>query len=116
VRNRWRDELRARQVRPREAPEADMRDAEPFTANEALATLKAHDARAVVQRLMNDALNEIEKQVMTLHYAQEMTLDAITAPLGLTNVSGAKAYIVSARRKLNAAVSRWKTDGWKTNA
>jgi RNA polymerase sigma-70 factor, ECF subfamily len=110
VRNRWRDELRARQARPREAPEADMAGAEPFTANEALATLTAHDARMVVQQLMDGALDEIEKQVMTLHYAQEMKLDAITAALGLTNASGAKAYIVSARRKLNAAVLRWKTN------
>jgi RNA polymerase sigma-70 factor, ECF subfamily len=109
VRNRWRDELRARQVRPREAPETAMQDAEPFTANDALASLKAQDARVLVQRLMDDALDELEKQVMTLHYAQEMTLDAITAALGLTNASGAKAYIVSARRKLNAAVLRWKT-------
>jgi hypothetical protein len=37
-----------------------------------------------------------------------MRLDAITAALGLTNASGAKAYIVSAKRKLNASVSRWK--------
>ena len=110
VRNRWRDDLRARQVRPREAPEADMLDAEPFTANDALAALTAHDARVLVQRLMDDALDELEKHVMTLHYGQEMKLDAITAALGLTNASGAKAYIVSARRKLNAAVLRWKTN------
>jgi RNA polymerase sigma-70 factor (ECF subfamily) len=109
VRNRWRDDLRARQVRPREAPEADMLDAEPSTANDALAALKANDARVLVRRLMDHALDEREKQVMTLHYGQEMKLDAITAALGLTNASGAKAYIVSARRKLNAAVLRWKT-------
>jgi RNA polymerase sigma-70 factor, ECF subfamily len=109
VRNRWRDELRARQARPREAPETEMAGVEPFTANDALATLTADDARRVVQRLMDSALDELEKQVMTLHYAQEMTLDAVTAALGLTNASGAKAYIVSARRKLNAAVLRWKT-------
>jgi RNA polymerase sigma-70 factor (ECF subfamily) len=110
VRNRWRDELRARQARPREAPETEMTDAEPFIANEALATLTAHDARTLVRRLMDDALDEMEQQVMTLHYAHEMTLDAITAALGLTNPSGAKSYIVSARRKMNAAVLRWKTN------
>jgi hypothetical protein len=37
-----------------------------------------------------------------------MPLDAITAALGLSNTSGAKAYIVSAKRKLAAAVKRWK--------
>lgn len=44
---------------------------------------------------------------MTLHYGHEMRLDAITAALGLTNASGAKANIVSAKRKLSAAVKRW---------
>jgi hypothetical protein len=44
---------------------------------------------------------------MTLHYGHDMRLDAITTALGLTNTSGAKAYIVSAKRKLNAAVKRW---------
>lgn len=109
ARNRWRDELRARQARPREAPEADMLDAEPSAANDALATLAAGDARALVQQLMDEVLDETEKRVMTLHYGHEMRLDAITAALGLTNASGAKAYIVNARRKLNTAVTRWKT-------
>jgi DNA-directed RNA polymerase specialized sigma subunit len=76
--------------------------------NEALAALDARDARHAVQTLMNDVLDETEKRVMTLHYGYQMRLDAITAALGLTNTSGAKAYIVSARRKLSAAVSRWK--------
>jgi hypothetical protein len=42
---------------------------------------------------------------MALHYGDEMTLDAITRLLALTNMSGAKAYIVSARRKLKAAAA-----------
>jgi hypothetical protein len=56
---------------------------------------------------MDEVLDETEKRVMVLHYAHDMRLDAITAALGLTNTSGAKAYIVSAKRKLNAAVKRW---------
>jgi RNA polymerase sigma-70 factor, ECF subfamily len=107
ARNRWRDELRARQARPREAPEEAMEFAEPTSENAALAALDAQDARLVVQRLMDESLDDLEKQVMTLHYGHEMRLDAITAALGLTNASGAKAYIVSARRKLNTAVKRW---------
>jgi len=107
ARNRWRDELRARQARPREVPEEAMDLAEPASQNAALAALDAQDARTVVQRLMAESLTDLEQQVMTLHYGQEMRLDAITATLGLTNTSGAKAYIVSARRKLNAAVKRW---------
>jgi RNA polymerase sigma-70 factor (ECF subfamily) len=107
VRNKWRDELRARGARPREAPEDQMGDAEPMEESHAIAALDARDARVVVRQLMDRALDETEKQVMTLHYGHEMRLDAVTAVLGLTNTSGAKAYIVSAKRKLNAAVKRW---------
>lgn len=106
ARNKWRDELRARSARPREAPE-DAMDDEPAADNAALAALDARDARTVVQRLMNEALDETEKLVMTLHYGHGLRLDAITATLKLRNVSGAKAYVVSARRKLKTAVERW---------
>jgi RNA polymerase sigma-70 factor, ECF subfamily len=107
VRNKWRDELRARGARPREAPEEQMGDAEPMEESAAIASLQARDARAVVRQLMDRSLDDTEKRVMTLHYGHEMRLDAITAALGLTNASGAKAYIVSAKRKLSAAVKRW---------
>jgi RNA polymerase sigma-70 factor (ECF subfamily) len=62
----------------------------------------------LARRLLNESLDETEKQVFTLHYADDLPLDAITRLLGLTNASGAKAYIVSARRKLNRTVERWK--------
>jgi RNA polymerase sigma-70 factor (ECF subfamily) len=104
--NRCRDEQRARAARPREEPEDALAD-EPLDVNEALAALDARDARHIVRTLMDEALDETEKRVMTLHYGHDMRLDAITAALGLTNASGAKAYIVSAKRKLNAAVKRW---------
>ena len=107
ARNRCRDEARARATRRREAPEDEILDI-PSELNEALAALEARDARHVVRTLMDDVLDETEQRVMTLHYGHEMRLDAITAALGLTNTSGAKAYIVSAKRKLTAAVKRWK--------
>ncbi len=107
TRNRCRDEQRSRAVRPREAPEDAMFEAELSDSNAALATLDACDAQTVVRTLMEDVLDEAEKLVMTLHYGHDMRLDAITATLGLTNPSGAKAYVVSAKRKLKAAVKRW---------
>ena len=106
ARNRCRDEHRARAARVREAPEEAMGET-PWEPNEALAALQVGDARTVVRALMDEALDETEKRVMTLHFGHDMTLDAITAALGLTNPSGAKAYIVSAKRKLNAAMKRW---------
>jgi RNA polymerase sigma factor (sigma-70 family) len=108
TRNRCRDDQRARAARPREAPEEAMLEAPPSEWNDALAALDARDARTVVRGLMDEVLDETEKRVMTLHYGHDMRLDAITAALGLTNASGAKAYIVSARRKLNQAVKRWR--------
>ena len=106
ARNRCRDEQRARAARPREEPEDAVVD-EPTDVNDALAALDARDARHVLRMVMDDVLDETEKRVMTLHYGHDMRLDAITAALGLTNASGAKAYIVSAKRKLNAAVKQW---------
>jgi len=106
ARNRCRDEHRARTTRSREAPEAAMVET-PTDRNEALGALEASDARTVVRAMMDEVLDETEKQVMTLHYGHDMMLDAITTALGLTNASGAKAYIVSAKRKLNAAMKRW---------
>jgi len=57
-------------------------------------------------RFILDTLDETEARVMMLHYGQEMPLNTVSRMLGLTNKSGAKAYIVSARRKLAAAMSR----------
>ena len=57
---------------------------------------------------VNTLLDETERQVFVLHYAEEMPLASITRLLGLTNASGAKAHIVSARRKLQEAVRRWR--------
>jgi len=59
-----------------------------------------------MRKLMCNNLDETEQKVMALHYGEEMPLDAITRLLRLNNASGAKSYIVSARRKLKAALER----------
>ena len=59
-----------------------------------------------MRKLLQEHLDETEHRVMVLHYSEEMSLDAITRLLGLSNASGAKAYVVSARRKLKAALDR----------
>ena len=61
-------------------------------------------ARALLDR----ELTETEKRVFTLHYGDDVPLQTITRLLGLTNPSGAKAYLVSARRKLARALVRWR--------
>jgi len=82
---------------------ADPRDEEP--AEDRLA--RADQIRLAHEWIRN-SLDETERQVFTLHYAEEVPLDAITKMLGLTNASGAKAYIVSARRKLQETARRWR--------
>ncbi len=57
-------------------------------------------------RLMSRVLEPMEARVMTLHYAHEVPLAAITRDLGLRNPSGAKAYIVNGRRKLRGILNR----------
>ena len=56
-------------------------------------------------------LEPLERRVFVLHYGDEMPLDAITRLLRLDNASGAKAYIVSARRKLARATQRLRNRG-----
>jgi RNA polymerase sigma-70 factor, ECF subfamily len=56
-------------------------------------------------------LDETERTVFTLHYGDDMPLDSITRTLRLTNASGAKAYIVSAKRKLARASERLMARG-----
>ena len=64
--------------------------------------VEAEQRRRRSWRLILDTLDKTEARVMLLHYGQEMPLNTVSRVLGLTNKSGAKAYIVSARRKLNA--------------
>ena len=67
-----------------------------------------------MRELLNNTLDETERQVMTLHYGEDMTLDSVTKMLRLQNTSGAKAYIVSARRKLQAAIGRLRSRAYRS--
>lgn len=64
-----------------------------------------------LHQFLADTLDATERQVFTLHYGNDMSLDAITRVLRLDNASGAKAYIVSAKRKLARAVQRQRARG-----
>ena len=61
-------------------------------------------------RLVMDSLTRTEAHIMMMHYGEDVPLGDITRQLGLTNKSGAKAYIVSARRKLNSPAVRDRAD------
>ena len=71
--------------------------------------LEQRQAADLMRQLVRESLDETESKVMILHYVHELPLDSITRSLGLTNTSGAKAYIVSARRKLKRAYELWNS-------
>ncbi len=78
---------------------------------EELATQSSSSRR--LHLFLTTTLDETERTVFTLHYGDDMPLDAITRLLKLDNSSGAKAYIVSARRKLARAVEKLFVRGEK---
>ena len=57
-------------------------------------------------KLINNTLSPLEARVMALHYGHGLPLALITRELALSNPSGAKAYIVNARRKLSAVLQQ----------
>ena len=64
-----------------------------------------------VREFLTATLDRLERVVFVLHYGDDMSLDTITRLLRLENTSGAKAYIVSARRKLAKAANRLRARG-----
>ena len=68
--------------------------------------IERSERHAEMWRMMKTTLEPLEERVMTLHYGFEMPLAVITQQLALRNPSGAKAYVVNARRKLNGVIKR----------
>ena len=107
ARNHCMDALKSRAAAPIFAGEGVLERVEDLRAGELFSVMERREAEQVVRRLMQEALDETEAKVMTLHYVDELPLDVVTRMLQLTNASGAKAYVVSARRKLARAFDRW---------
>ena len=108
ARNRCMDELRSRRIRPEQAADGVMEEIEDARIEQVTAAMERRDSEELLRRLMRESLEEIELKVMTLHYFHEMPLEAIGRLLQLSNSSGAKAFIVSAKRKLGRALERWQ--------
>lgn len=99
--------IRARAMRTREdRGSLNLENVRDANAADPELKLDREISMRVFQRLLRDSLNETERRVLVLHYVDELPLDCVTRLLGLTNASGAKAYVVSARRKLSRAVRR----------
>ena len=109
ARNHCLDEMRSRAGRAAEASDVPLETIADSRAESASVAVERSQSGQILRRLMKESLNETESKVMTMHYVHELPLDSITRLLGLSNLSGAKAHIVSARRKLNRAITRWNS-------
>lgn len=71
---------------------------------ETYARLASHQSFEAMWKVIQRSLTPLEARVMALHYGHGLPLALITRELRLSNPSGAKAYIVNARRKLTVVL------------
>jgi len=100
--------MKARSARPEDPTDLQETEVEDSGHQDVLEQLMRTESLQSMRTLIEETLDETEKRVMVMRYSEEISLEAITRVLGLTNASGARAYVVSARRKLDSAVQRWK--------
>jgi len=96
--------MQKRAVEPVWSAKAITADFPDRSSSDVHSQVEKEQSRQRNWRMILEALNETEAQVMFLHYGQELSLNDVSRMLELDNKSGAKAYIVSARRKLSAAI------------
>jgi len=109
TRNRCLDAMRSRAMVLEETTDDILDNMADPVAEPVSTTLERRESEKLVRKLMQETLDDTESKVMTLHYMHELPLSSVTRMLGLTNQSGAKAYIVSARRKLDRALQQWRS-------
>jgi RNA polymerase sigma-70 factor, ECF subfamily len=109
ARNHCINHLKARSGEPAAGAQELVFDLPDLQALDVQASMERQDSLQMMRGMIREALDETETKVIVMHYADEIPLDAITRVLGLTNASGAKAYIVSAKRKLGTAAQRMRT-------
>ncbi len=99
---------RGEAARRRQADSLDEAAAEPADPNPDAETVVGNaEVAAALRDAMRDDLDPLEAKVLYLHYVDGMTLPAITELLALPNRSGAKAYVVGGRRKLERRFGAW---------
>ena len=108
------DQMRSRALEGQEVGDAVLEEMIDSQAEQVLLTLERRESEQALRQIMRESLDATEAKVMTLHYVEELPLDSITRLLALNNQSGAKAYIVSARRKLNRGFAHWKVRASRT--
>jgi RNA polymerase sigma-70 factor (ECF subfamily) len=105
ARNHCLNHIRSLAARP-DSGAGELSPNTPSSEEDALARLEREEALRLMRELISTSLDETERRVVALHYGEGMPIDSITRLLGLANASGAKACIVSARRKLGRAMEQ----------
>jgi RNA polymerase sigma-70 factor, ECF subfamily len=108
TRNHCLNAVRSRAGTPDMDSDELVMDTLPDVKDSPLASVERKEQAEIARQLINETLDETEKAVFTMHFGEELPLDVITRMLNLSNASGAKAFLVSAKRKLDKAAKRWK--------
>ncbi|MBI1852083.1 MAG: sigma-70 family RNA polymerase sigma factor [Planctomycetes bacterium] len=77
----------------------------PSPVPQPLVALADAESRIVFNAMLAGRITPIESDVLFLHHVEGLSMRAITELLGLSNPSGAKAFLASAKRKLRERLS-----------
>ena len=111
ARNHCFNALKKRERSAEDAVAGDVLEALGFQAAGFDTALERSQMADAARAMLAKELTPVEARVMTLHFGEDVPLAAISRLLEMDNPSGAKAYVVSARRKLKVAVERWTARG-----
>jgi RNA polymerase sigma-70 factor (ECF subfamily) len=104
TRNHCLNALKKRGTEPAESSEAMPFDLPDPDGHQIHLAIEKDQSFRSMWRLIYDTLTPTEARVMALHYGHGLSFAVITRQMMLSNPSGAKAYIVNARRKLKAVL------------
>ena len=104
TRNHCLNALKRRHTEPVASGEAMPDDLRGTDGQEIHSAMERDESFRNMWRLIQATLTPLEARVMVLHYGHGLSFEVITRQMMLSNPSGAKAYIVNARRKLKAVL------------
>jgi RNA polymerase sigma factor (sigma-70 family) len=104
TRNHCLNALKKRRTEPTDAGDLMPDDLPGAHGREVHLAMERDQSFQNMWRLIQATLTPMEVRVMALHYGHGLTFALITRQMSLSNPSGAKAYIVNARRKLKAVL------------
>ncbi|MBI1850181.1 MAG: sigma-70 family RNA polymerase sigma factor [Planctomycetes bacterium] len=84
---------------PPDAFEIPSKEREPF------ASVTDDEATRLLHDLIRESITQTELEVLVLHHLEGQSMHVVTERLGLTNRSGARAFLTSAKRKLRRHLS-----------